>query len=70
MQKIKDNVQFLGTMQNAAGKNVLVEGQGSGGEVIQNLQIGGTAPTFEGAGLWVEKLSNGNYTIWVEDGEA
>ena len=35
----------------------------------QNLHIGSSSPTFEGAGLWIEKLSNGNYTIWVEDGE-
>jgi len=26
MHKLKDNVQFLGTMQNADGKNVMVEG--------------------------------------------
>jgi len=26
MHKIKDNTQFFGTLQNAAGKNVMVEG--------------------------------------------
>ena len=41
MYRLKDNTQYLGTLQNAEGKNVLVEGQGGSASLATEIPMTG-----------------------------
>lgn len=46
-----------------------LQAAGPGGGGVQNLFVSPTAPTFTGAGVWVQTGINGTgTTFWIEDG--
>ena len=44
--------------------NIVISGAGGGG--VQNVYIQETEPEITSDSLWIQRLPNGNYTIWLK----
>lgn len=57
------NIKTINSQSLLGSGNIVISGGGSG---TQNVFIQETEPEVSSDSLWIQRLSNGNYTIWLK----
>lgn len=58
------NIKTINSQSLLGSGNIVISGGGGGG--VQNVYIQETEPEVTSDSLWIQKLPNGNYTIWLK----
>ena len=58
------NIKTINSQSLLGSGNIVISGEGGGG--VQNVFIQETEPEITSDSLWIQKLPNGNYTIWLK----
>ena len=59
-----DNIKTINSQSLLGSGNIVISGEGGGG--VQNVFIQETEPEITSDSLWIQRLPNGNYTIWLK----
>ena len=57
------NIKTINSQSLLGSGNIVISGGGSG---TQNVFIQETEPEITSDSLWIQRLPNGNYTIWLK----
>ena len=57
------NIKTINSQSLLGSGNIVISGEGGGG--VQNVFIQETEPEITSDSLWIQRLPNGNYTIWL-----
>ncbi len=58
------NIKTINSQSLLGSGNIVISGEGGGG--VQNVYIQETEPEITSDSLWIQRLPNGNYTIWLK----
>ena len=58
------NIKTINSQSILGSGNIVISGEGGGG--TQNVFIQETEPAVVMDSLWIQKLPNGNFTMWVK----
>ncbi len=58
------NIKTINSQSLLGSGNIVISGGGGGG--VQNVYIQETEPEVSSDSLWIQRLPNGNYTIWLK----
>lgn len=58
------NIKTINSQSLLGSGNIVISGEGGGG--VQNVFIQETEPEITSDSLWIQRLPNGNYTIWLK----
>ena len=58
------NIKTINSQSLLGSGNIVISGGGGGG--TQNVFIQETEPEVSSDSLWIQRLPNGNYTIWLK----
>ena len=58
------NIKTINSQSLLGSGNIVISGEGGGG--VQNVYIQETEPEVTSDSLWIQRLPNGNYTIWLK----
>ena len=58
------NIKTINSQSLLGSGNIVISGGGGGG--TQNVFIQETEPEISSDSLWIQRLPNGNYTIWLK----
>ena len=58
------NIKTINSQSLLGSGNIVISGAGGGG--VQNVYIQETEPEITSDSLWIQRLPNGNYTIWLK----
>ena len=58
------NIKTINSQSLLGSGNIVISGEGGGG--VQNVFIQETEPEVSSDSLWIQRLPNGNYTIWIK----
>ena len=58
------NIKTINSQSLLGSGNIVISGEGGGG--VQNVFIQETEPEVSSDSLWIQRLPNGNYTIWLK----
>ena len=58
------NIKTINSQSLLGSGNIVISGGGGGG--VQNVYIQETEPEITSDSLWIQRLPNGNYTIWLK----
>ena len=59
------NIKTINSQSLLGSGNIVISGEGGGG--VQNVYIQETEPEITSDSLWIQRLPNGNYTIWLKE---
>ena len=57
------NIKTINSQSLLGSGNIVISGEGGG---TQNVFIQETEPEVSSDSLWIQRLPNGNYTIWLK----
>jgi len=58
------NIKTINSQSLLGSGNIVISGEGGGG--VQNVYIQETEPEITSDSLWIQRLPNGNYTMWLK----
>ena len=58
------NIKTINSQSLLGSGNIVISSEGGGG--VQNVYIQETEPEITSDSLWIQRLPNGNYTIWLK----
>ena len=58
------NIKTINSQSLLGSGNIVISGEGGGG--VQNVYIQETEPEITSDSLWIQRLPNGNFTMWVK----
>ena len=58
------NIKTINSQSLLGSGNIVISSGGGGG--VQNVFIQETEPEITSDSLWIQRLPNGNYTIWLK----
>ena len=58
------NIKTINSQSLLGSGNIVISGEGGGG--VQNVFIQETEPEITSDSLWIQRLPNGNYTVWLK----
>ena len=58
------NIKTINSQSLLGSGNIVISGEGGGG--VQNVYIQEAEPEITSDSLWIQRLPNGNYTIWLK----
>ena len=58
------NIKTINSQSLLGSGNIVISSEGGGG--VQNAFIQETEPEITSDSLWIQRLPNGNYTIWLK----
>ena len=58
------NIKTINSHSLLGSGNIVISGEGGGG--VQNVFIQETEPEITSDSLWIQRLPNGNFTMWLK----
>ena len=58
------NIKTINSQSLLGSGNIVISGEGGGG--VQNVFIQETEPEITSDSLWIQRLPNGNFTMWLK----
>ena len=58
------NIKTINSQSLLGSGNIVISGEGGGG--VQNVYIQETEPEITSDSLWIQRLPNGNFTMWLK----
>lgn len=58
------NIKTINSQSLLGSGNIVISGEGGGG--VQTVYIQETEPEITSDSLWIQRLPNGNFTMWLK----